>query len=108
MKWPWRKKSVPDRHPLPGWPAAASHPDSLSDDLRRHLYESLYAVTPGERLGARWVMSGEWWRECRKMVGADGRVLWEPSWKHASSDVLLGLPVEVRDGGGTPHLEPTP
>jgi HK97 family phage major capsid protein len=89
---------------LPGWPAAGG--DSLSDDLRRHIFEAMYAVPPGLRQGAHWVMSGEWYLECRKMTDPGGFPLWVPSLRTDGPDVLLGMPIEVREGAGPPHLEP--
>ena len=109
MKWPWQRKPQPPvRHPLPGWPAAARHPDSLADDLRRHLYESISAIDPGEGRGVRvhWVMTADWYTECRKIGDPASGYLWEPSMTVSTADRILGIPVQIRDGSGPPHLEP--
>lgn len=96
-RWPWQPVPVPGYRTLPGWPAAAAYPDDLADDLRRHLYASMYAVHPAERQRSRWAMSAEWFAEVLKLAVAPPLPGAEP--------VLLGLPVEVRDGAGVPHLE---
>jgi hypothetical protein len=99
----WRRKpKPPPHHPLPGWPAAAE-PDSLSDDLRYHLYASLAAVAPRWRTGAHWVMTPEWWDECLRIDSAQPHLRMSMPF---APTVLLGLRVEIRDGGGPPHLEP--
>lgn len=105
VRWPWHRKKPPAHHPLPGWPAGAAYPDSLADDLQRHFYECLYAVAPAERGSSHWVMTADWYLECRKMAsGYLPTVLWNPA--TSSELVLLGIPVQIRDGGGPPHLEP--
>jgi hypothetical protein len=102
MRWPWRRKPRPPaRHPLPGWPAGAAYPDSLSDDLYRHMIDSMYAVHPRERMQSHWVMTMDWLSECRKLAISIG----ERPPPVGCPDVLLGLPVEVREGSGPPHLE---
>lgn len=108
MRWPWRRKPKPPaRHPLPGWPAASGHPDSLAGDLRAHLYASMYAVLPRERQQAHWVMTLDWLNECRKLDTAPtGLLAWPGSLPGLDKTVLLGRPVEVREGSGPPHLEP--
>jgi HK97 family phage major capsid protein len=77
--------------------------EPLGPDLYAHLVDTLYSVPAPARRCSRWVMNAEWMGEIRKMTGADGRPLWAP----ASDDLrlLFGLPVEIRDGGGVPHLE---
>lgn len=97
----WRKPPAPGYRTLPGWPAAAALPGSLADDLRRHLYASMYAVGPGARRQSRWVMFPEWLTEVRKLDYAPPVVLGSP-------ERLLGLPLEVREGSGPPHLELVP
>jgi HK97 family phage major capsid protein len=81
--------------------------EPLGPDLYRFLVDTLYGTPQPERGESRWVMNQEWWNECRKIAGADGRPAWEPP--HA---LMLGKPVEVRVDGGVPHLErgsaPTP
>ena len=77
----------------------------LSADLRAYLIDALYAHAAQFRGAAHWVMNEEWWHECRRMTGPDGRVLWEPSWRVDEPDLPLGKPVEVREDGEAPHLE---
>jgi HK97 family phage major capsid protein len=80
----------------------------LSAELRAYLIDALYAHPAQFRRDARWAMSAEWWDECRRMTGADGRPLWEPALQCLYPDgplLLLGKLVEVRDGAGAPHLE---
>lgn len=101
-----RRKPIPERHPLPGWPAAAAYPDSLNDDLIRHLFEQMFAVQPGMRLRSRWVMTPEWHSECRKLTDLNGRPLQIPPMSISAPELLLGIPVEIRAGSGPPHLEP--
>ena len=74
--------------------------DSLAADLRKHIYQ---AHADGPRKGSHWVMSLDWLNEVRKLHDNDGRVIWEPG---LVSLGLLGIPVDVRDDGGLPHLEP--
>jgi hypothetical protein len=97
-----RSRRLPPRHPIPGWPAGAAFPDDLAEDLRRHLHEALYAVDARGRRSSHWVMSAEWWNEVRKLNHPG---VW-PSRYPGEPRLLLSLPVEVRDGGGVPHLEP--
>jgi HK97 family phage major capsid protein len=110
MKLRWWRRRPPSYRVLPGWPAAAAHPDSLGDDLRRYLYASWYAIDPDARLAAQWVMSTEWWLEVCKLRDAQGHALvWAPAaTMRFAAPVILGRPVEIRDGGGVPHLEPVP
>lgn len=66
--------------------------DTLSDALREHLYRT-FGDTPAAERG-HWVMNPEWLTECRR--------LWSPS----AGTALLGLPIEISDDGGAPHIEP--
>jgi hypothetical protein len=76
-------------------------PDTITGDLRQHIYR-IYLNTAVDELTHRWVMNREWFRECRKLDGGhDG----EGETDAAAPAYLLGLPVEVRDDGGPPHLE---
>ena len=74
-------------------------------EFRTYLIDALYAVPAPERLGSHWVMNAEWLTELRGLLGPDGRPLWEPSASLSGPDILLGLPIEVREDGGAPHLE---
>lgn len=71
--------------------------------LVEHLHFCLSATEPSERRHARWVMNSEWYTECLGMRDSGGRRLWAPE---PPRELLFGLPVEVRDDGGVPHLEP--
>jgi hypothetical protein len=104
MKWLRRKKSPPPRNPLPGWPGGDER-DSLADDLKRHVYEAMYAVHPRERQTAHWVMSSDWKDELLKISDRAGP-LWTPNLDNGEPIYLLGKRVEIRDGAGPPHLEP--
>ena len=77
--------------------------DSLSNDLHEHLHFWLAMVPHQERRRSRWVMSGEWELECRRLAIALG---YTPSLTIDGPDLLLGLPIEIRDDCGVPHLEP--
>lgn len=103
----WRRKPAPPRHhPLPGWPAAAHYRDNLAGDLLAHLYEAMYAVLPRDRQDAHWVMTAEWFGECRKLRYPPGRSFLVMPSLPDGTEWLFGLPVEVREGSGPPHLEP--
>ena len=78
--------------------------DTLAGDLRRYIYQAYYdGGGPGG--GSHWVMSPEWLCEIRKLHDNDGRAVWEPS-VISGPLRLLGLPVEIREDGGVPRLEP--
>ncbi len=97
MRW-FGRKTIPAPQPLP------AQPDSLTDDLRRYIYTMEAAEPRGVKL--RWVMNTEWLNECRKLDDSRGAM-----WVRLSSaplgtpEYLLGIPIEVRDDGGVPHLE---
>ena len=81
------------------------NPDTLSAELMEHLHFWLGAVPAPERRRSRWVMSAEWLMECRR-IPAPGGIYWTHLGRDwAEPETLLGLPVEVRDDGGVPHLE---
>ena len=71
------------------------------------LYEDLLRQLPCGRVpdGTRWIMSPYWYCECRRESGYDGHALWQPPLPPRPPDMLFGIPVEVRDDGGKPHLE---
>ena len=50
-------------------------------------------------------MSLEWFQELRKLEDDSRVALWHPGLTAAVPETLLGLPIEVRDDGGVPHLE---
>ena len=82
----------------------------------KDLYALVLAETGGAdplwgQLGAthRWVMDLESYREVRAACLAAGAVYPEgddpEKWVPDPGDQLFAIPVEVRDGGGAPHLE---
>jgi len=81
-------------------------PDSLQDDLIKHLY--WWACQHGEISRFRWVMNQEWWNTCRALTDPQGRPLWLPAFNANGQHVLLGAPINIRDDGGVPHLELCP
>jgi hypothetical protein len=72
-------------------------PSGLDTDLRTHIYR-IYLNTAVDELTHRWVMNREWFRECSKLDGGGEADVAHPAY-------LMGLPVEVREDGGPPHLE---
>jgi hypothetical protein len=78
--------------------------DTLTDVLRDHLHFWLAQLSPSDRHASRWVMSYEWLHECIKLDY--GRVCLSPV-RRLEDLTLLGIPVEIRDDGGVPHLEPS-
>ena len=80
----------------------------LAEDVLYHVY-FVHAETPAaERRRSRWVMSQEWLNEVRQADLASQRgMYWTGLGRdRAAPEMLLGLPVEVREDGGVPHLEP--
>jgi|HubBroStandDraft_2_1064218.scaffolds.fasta_scaffold05850_8 HK97 family phage major capsid protein len=79
--------------------------DTLGADLFEHLIFWVHEAPKAKRL--QWVMNGEWLNECRRMTDGSGhpRNLMEPAFRLDGPDYLLGVPVDVRDDGGVPHLE---
>jgi hypothetical protein len=68
----------------------------LTAELRDHLDR---AMADGPRgAGTRWVMSAEWLAECLLIDP------WSPL-PTGRPETMLGIPIEVRDDGGVPHLE---
>ena len=75
----------------------------FASELRDYLYRT---QANGVRLleNPRWVMNLEWLNDCRKADTAGG-ASW---WVHVGlgkPEYLLGIPIEVREDGGVPHLE---
>ncbi len=77
--------------------------DTLTGDLREHIFRT-YANTPTDELTSRWVMSLEWLNEVRKLDDSRGG-LHRPGPAISAPEFLLGIPIEIREGGGPPHLE---
>lgn len=68
----------------------------LAGELRDHIFR-VYRETPvAERRASRWVMDPEWLPDLRA-IDTHG-----PEWP----ETLLDLPLDIRKGGGPPHLEP--
>lgn len=74
----------------------------LTGALRSHLSQER-ASRRGVK--SRWVMSLEWFRECQQLDAAPPGRLWFPPLPADGPVTLLGLPVEIREDGGVPHLE---
>ena len=74
----------------------------LADDLFRYILETVHDHPSGQPV--RWAMNREWMDECRKLARRLGyRVFLN---EFGGPEYLIGLPIEVRDDGGVPHLEP--
>lgn len=76
---------------------------SIAEDLRAYIYET---HASGPRRDSRWVMNLEWFNEVRRLDDSQGRVLYHPGVTVSAPEFLLGIPVEIREDGGPPHLEP--
>ena len=75
----------------------------LTADLRRHIYEAFGEMRPYDRERGHWVMNPEWFRELLLL-----RLEAPPSPSGVMRSLpvqLFGIPIEVRDDGGLPHLE---
>lgn len=91
----WRKPKVQVR----------TTPPSIYDELQAYLYWHM-ANTPIELRqprSSRWVMSQEWLDEVRRTPDAQGFPAWQPPVSGLA--YLLGIPVDVREDAGVPHLE---
>lgn len=73
--------------------------------LYPYLVEAVYCTPAEERQGARWVMDPEWLRDIQCLADDQHRPLWQPSFAVSGPDLLMGYPVELREGAGAPHLE---
>jgi HK97 family phage major capsid protein len=74
------------------------------DLLARVVYEEYYRLSPAERERCRWVMDAEMLRFVRELRDSWSVPLMFPTLS-GSSMILLGHPVEVRDGIKGVHLE---
>jgi HK97 family phage major capsid protein len=81
-----------------------AQPDSLGADLQQYLLTTIYNTPAEDRRSAAWVMSHEWWNECRRMTDANHNPLWQPARSPAQPDCLFGYPVTITEDGGAPHL----
>jgi len=86
--------------------AADLNAEPLGPDLLRYLLTILANMHPRERMGARWVMSPEWWLDCRNLADSSGHPVVLPPVRLNDPECLLGLRVEIREDGGAPHLDP--
>jgi hypothetical protein len=84
---------------LPSPPSSVAI-DSLGPALRDYLIGTMYTMPAQERRSAHWVMSAEWFYECRKLAD-----VLPPPGTPGDQLVMYGLPVEIRDGAGAPQLE---
>lgn len=80
----------------------------MSDgEMRRQLRELVHSehddMAPELRPRSRWVMSEDWLDDLRYLD--DGLGFW---WESGGAMFLLRLPIEIREHGGAPHLEPWP
>lgn len=93
--------------PLGAKPVNLSTGASLTpeEELTRALRDYLYEMhSYGPRKGSHWVMSLEWLKEVHKL---DDRRPWDFPLPGAP-ETILGIPIEVREDGGPPHLELLP
>lgn len=79
----------------------------LTEDVLRHVYITNASVSPAERRHSHWVMSLEWLNEVRRAdLASQHGMYWTGLGRDwVEPERLLGLPIEVRDDGGVPHLE---
>lgn len=76
-------------------------PPNLAADLREHIFRT-YLNTPTDELSSCWVMNLEWFNEVRKLDDSRGG-LYQPGL--SAREYLLGIPIDIREDGGVPHLE---
>ena len=92
--------------PLPPITVPFADPYPLGEEVIRHLFATMDMTPAAERRASCWVMSTEWFNEVRRVADSMGRTAYAPPPGLGCVEQLLGLPIEVRDGGGVPHLEP--
>jgi HK97 family phage major capsid protein len=72
-------------------------------DLVLEVVYTEYARVPArDRQRCHWVMDAEMWRMIRQLKGPAGDYLWVPL---PDANLLLSLPVEIRDGAEGARLE---
>lgn len=76
------------------------------DHLRTLLMGAYHGVDPEVRQRSQWVMDLESFISLRDVLDPGGHPIWAPSMVINGPQYILGLPVDVRIGGGKPHLEP--
>jgi hypothetical protein len=81
---------------------------ALTEDVLHHVHFMHAEVPAAERARSHWVMSAEWLNEVRQAdLASQHGMYWTGLGRDwAAPETLLGLPVEVREDGGVPHLEP--
>ena len=72
--------------------------------LRELVHSAHDDMPPGLRPRSRWVMSPDWLDDLRRLDNGSN-FWWEPP---GGPPLLLGLPIEMRPHGASPHLEPWP
>jgi HK97 family phage major capsid protein len=77
----------------------------FTDELRAYIFEANYLVPPAQRRTSHWVMNLEWFNEVRRLDDRSGPMFWA-AFAVTAPETLLGLPIEIREDGGAPHLEP--
>jgi hypothetical protein len=80
-------------------------PENLSPDLIEHLYWTLNHTPAEERRHSRWVMGGNWYADVVQLTDGTGHSIWNPALRQGLPHTILGLPIDIRDGEGPPHLE---
>ncbi len=86
------------------------------DDLWALCVQAYYAADPAWRAErhTRWVMNLAYYKQIRAVSEAyrpDDEKTDPETWIPDPSDLLMAIPIDVREGGGEPHLErlpPTP
>lgn len=73
--------------------------------LYSYLIKALHCVGAEERARSHWVMDAEWLQDIMRLADDRGVPLWTPTWNLGAPDLLFGKPIEIRKGGGAPHLE---
>jgi hypothetical protein len=81
--------------------------DADRDLILRVVYEEYYRIHPSVRQRSHWVMDAEMRRMFNDMrPPRDDSIVWSPNSPLTTVDVLLGLPVEIRDGAEGIRLVP--
>lgn len=78
----------------------------FADTLRNYLIQATTWLLPGQREGASWVMSQEWFDEVRNLVDFDHRPLLDFPVRIMAPIYIFGYPIIIREDAGAPILEP--
>jgi hypothetical protein len=77
----------------------------LAEELREHIIRT-YSDTPaGQRRASHWVMDPEWVSDVRRVDDDRRSAFCPPPVPVTGPELLMGLPMEIREGAGPPHLE---